>query len=146
MAWAYFQNQAAFDAYHDAVCADLAIPRPGRIQSSQAPAILNQWTDAWVNPTQVHRSQGNVTAWVAQIPETHATQYDAVLGIAVPDSAVVFNVGPDGFPDGTVTITGVGPQPQTYALEPNTLTYRKVKPPTYVMDGITYDTTTGAPV
>jgi hypothetical protein len=139
MAWAYFQNQGAYDAYHNAVCADQAIPRPGRIHSSQAPAILNCWTDAWVEPIQL-RGSGNVTTWAAQIPDSHAAQYDAVLGVVVPDSAVVFNS------DGTVTITGVAPQPRTFIRDPLTLTFKKTKPPTYVMDGVTYNTATGLPV
>jgi hypothetical protein len=139
MSWAYFQNQAAYDAYHNAVCTDQAIPRPGRIQSTQAPAILNCWTDAWVEPIQL-RGQGNVITWAAHIPDAHAVTYDAVLGVVVSDSQVVFNE------NGTVTITGVGPQPVTYALESTSFTWRKVKPATYVMDGVTYDTTTGLPV
>jgi hypothetical protein len=139
MAWAYFQNQAAYDTYHNAVCADQAIPKPGRIQSTQAPAILNCWTDAWVDPIQL-RGSGNVTTWAAQIPDAHATTYDAVLGIVVPDENVVFNG------DGTVTITGVAPQPRTFVQDPVSFTWRKAKPPTYTMDGITYNTATGQPV
>jgi hypothetical protein len=139
MVWAYFQNQAAYDAYHNAVCADQAIPRPGRIQSTQSPAILNCWTDAWVEPIQL-RGQGNVITWAAKIPDAHAVTYDAVLGVVVADSAVVFNA------DGTVTITGVAPQPRTFIRDPLTITYRKVKPATYTMDGVTYNTATGQPV
>jgi len=142
MAYAYFQNQAAFDAYHNAVCADLTIPRAGYANAGLgAPAILNQWTDAWVSPIQI-RSQGNVTTWAAHIPDAHVTQYDPVLGITVPDSQVVFN-GTNGVPNGTVTIQG-----QTYTLDPNTLTYKKTKPPTWTdpKTGITYNTTTGQPV
>jgi hypothetical protein len=139
MLWAYFQNQAAWDAYHNAVCADQAIPRPGRIQASQAPAILNCWTDAWVDPIQL-RGQGTVITWAAQIPDSHAVQYDAVLGVVVTDEQVVFNE------DGTVTITGVAPQPRTFARDPLTITWRKVKPATYEMDGVTWDTATGQPV
>ena len=138
MAYAYFQNQAALDAYHNAVCADLGIPKAGRTQSTQEPAVLNQWTDAWINPIQI-RSGGNVTTWAAQIPDSHVTLYDAVLGIVVSDSQVVFSAD-----HRTVTITGVAPQPQTYTLDPVTITWRKTKPPTVVMDGKTYDTATGA--
>jgi hypothetical protein len=138
MSWAYFQNQAAYDAYHNAVCADQGIPRPGRRQSDQSPAILNCWTDAWVEPIQLR--SGNVTTWAAQIPDSHAVTYDAVLGVVVADSQVVFNA------DGTVTITGVAPQPRTFIQDPLTITWRKVKPATYEMDGVTYDTTTGLPV
>ena len=137
MAWAYFQNQAAFNAYHDAVCADLAVPFPGRNQQTAEPAILAQWTDSWIRPIQI-RNQGNVTTWAGQIPDAHSTQYDAVLGIVLPDSAVVFSA--DGK---TVTVTGVAPQPQVFTLDPLTLTYKKAKPPTYTMDGKTYNTTTG---
>lgn len=134
MAWAYFQNQAAFDAYHNAVCADLGIPRPGRIQSNGTPAILNQWTDAWVNPIQI-RSQGNVTTWAAQIPDSHVVTYDAVLGITVPDEDVVFD------PEDPTHVTVQG---QVYTLDPVNFTWRKAKPPTVQMDGKTYNTTTGA--
>lgn len=136
MAWAYFQNQAAFDAYHNAVCADLGIPKAGRNAASLEPAIMQQWTDAWVEPIQI-RSQGNVTTWAGHIPDAHVTAYDPVLGITVPDSAVVFNLG------GTVTILPGNPGAGTYTLDPNTLTYKKAKPPTVTMDGKTYDTATG---
>jgi hypothetical protein len=138
MAWAYFQNQAAFDLYHNKVCTDLGIPLPGRIQSDQSPAILNQWTDSFIAPTQI-KSQGNVTTWAARIPDSHVIQYAAQLGLTTPDSSVVFNIGANGLPDGTVTIQGQG----TYAINPNTLTYKKTKPPTYTMDGHVYDTATG---
>src|SRR6186713_338824 len=104
MAWAYFQNQAAYDAYHNAVCADQGIPRPGRLQSTQEPAVMTQWTDAWADPIQL-RSQGNVTTWATQIPDAHVVQYDPVLGITLTDSQVVFNRGPDGIANGTVTVT-----------------------------------------
>jgi hypothetical protein len=138
MAWAYFSSQAAWDAYHDAVCADLGIPRPGRIQSDQSPAILNCWTDAWVDPIQL-RGQGNVTTWAARIPDSHAVTYDAVLETVVADSQVVFNG------DGTVTITGVAPQPRTFTLAPVSFVWRKAKPARYTMDNIEYDTATGEP-
>lgn len=137
MAWAYFQNQAAFNTYHNAVCADLGIPRPGRNAATDDPAIMECWTDAWVAPIQV-RSQGNVTTWVAHIPDAHLTQYDPQLGLTAPDSAVVSNVDANGEPTGTVTVQG-----QVYTIDPNTLTYKKAKPPTYTMDGVTYDTATG---
>lgn len=140
MAWAYFQNQAAFTRYHDAVCADEGIPRPGFNQETGEPMILHCWTDAFIEPIQL-RGQGNVTTWAAQIPDDHVTKYDPVLGITVPDSAVVFGFDANGNPNGTVTVQG-----QTYARQPNTLTYKKTKPPTYTVDGVTYDTTTGQPV
>ena len=139
MPWAYFQNQGAWDTYHNAVCATLGIPRPGRIQSTQAPAILNCWTDAWVEPIQI-RSQGNVTTWAAHISDAEAVLYDAVLGIVIADNQVVFNAERT-----QVTITGVAPQPQTYTIDPLTLTWKKTKPSTYTMDGVTYDTVTGEP-
>jgi len=136
MAWAYFQNQAAFDLYANKVCADQAIPKAGYLQSSGAVQILHQWTDAWVEPIQV-KSQGNVTTWIARIPDEHVTQYDPQLGITAPDSAVVFNA------DGTVTVQG-----QVYTRDPNTLNYKKAKPATWTdpKTGITYNTTTGQPV
>ncbi len=141
MAYAYFQNQAAFDSYANAVCADQAIPHAGYL-SSGAPAILNQWTDAWVAPIQV-KSTGNVSSWAVHIPDAHLVQYAAFLGLTTSDSAVTFNEV-NGIPTGTVTIQGQG----TFTLQANTLTYRKVKPPTWTdpHTGITYNTTTGLPV
>lgn len=137
MAWAYFQNQAAFDAYANAVCTDQAIPKAGYRQSDQTTQVQHRWTDAWVEPIQI-KDQGNVTTWAAHIPDAHVTQYAAFLGIAVADSQVVFNG------DGTVTITGVAPQPRTYVLELNTLTYKKAKPSTWTDKyGVTWNTTTG---
>jgi hypothetical protein len=142
MAWAYFQNQAALDGYQNAVCADQAIPHAGYNQASGAAAILDCWTDAFVAPIQL-RGQGNVRTWAAQIPDAHVAQYDPVLGITVPDSAVVFGVAANGLPDGTVTVQGT-----TYTLEPNTLTYKKTKPATWTdpHTGKKYDTATGAEV
>jgi hypothetical protein len=142
MAWAYFQNQAALDAYENAVCADEGIPRAGYNQATGEPAVLHCWTDAWLEPIQL-RGQGNVRTWAGHIPDAHVTQYAAVLGATVPDSAVVFGVGANGLPDGTVTVQG-----QSYTLQPNTLTYKKTKPATWTdpHSGITYDTTTGLPV
>lgn len=134
MPWAYFQNLAAWTTFNDAVCTDKTIPRPGRRQSDQAPMILNCWTDAWVQPIQL-RSQGNVTTWAAHITDAEAVQYAAVLGIVVPDSQVVFNA------NGTVTVQGT-----TYTQDPLTLTWKKTKPATYTIDGVTYNTTTGLPV
>jgi hypothetical protein len=143
MAWAYFQNQAAFDLYHNAVCADQAIPKAGYTTHETVLAILNTWTDAYVAPIQV-KSTGNVTTWAAHIPDSHLVTYASKLGLTTSDSAVTFNVGANGLPDGTVTIQGQG----TFTLQPNTLNYRKVKPPTWTdpKTGITYNTTTGLPV
>jgi hypothetical protein len=112
--------------------------KSGRIQSDQSPAILNCWTDAWVDPIQL-RGQGNVTTWAARIPDSHAVTYDAVLETVVADSQVVFNG------DGTVTITGVAPQPRTFTLAPVSFVWRKAKPARYTMDNIEYDTATGEP-
>jgi hypothetical protein len=133
MAYAYFQNQAAFDAYHNVVCADQGIPRPGRFQHNDEPAILHQWTDAFITPLQI-KNQGNVTTWAGHIPDSHVTQYDAVLGITIPDSDVAFNS------NGTVTVQG-----QLYTIDPLTLTYKKAKTPTWTdpNTNITYNTTTG---
>lgn len=135
MAWAYFQNQAAFDAYHNAVCADMAIPHAGYSSNETVTQVSHQWTDAWVEPIQI-KSQGNVRTWGVHIPDSHLVTYDPVIGLTALDSEVVFNE------NGTVTVKG-----QVYTLEPNTLTYKKAKPPTWTDKyGVTYDTTTGKPV
>jgi hypothetical protein len=119
MAYAYFQNQAAWDTYHNAVCAAQAIPRPGYRADDDATVMLqNQWTDAWVDPIQF-KQQGNVTTWVARVPDADVVTY--ALN-AIPDSAVVFNA------DGTISVT-IGNR--TYVAEPTTLSYRKAKPPTW---------------
>jgi hypothetical protein len=143
MAWAYFQNQAAWNTYHNAVCAAEGIPKAGRNAASNEPAIMECWTDAFIAPIQI-KSQGNVTTWAAQIPDAHVTQYDPQLGITVPDSAVTFS--PANVTPSTVTIAAGNPGAGTYTLQPNTLTYKKAKPPTVAMDGITYDTATGEPI
>lgn len=119
MTWAYFQNQAAWDAYHNAACADNGIPRPGKLQSDQSVQIPNCWTDAWVNPIQF-KAQGNVTTWIAHVPEADVTKYN--LTNTVPDSAVVQNR------NGTVTVTVGG---RAYIAEPTTITWRKAKPATW---------------
>ena len=77
MVWAYFQNQAAFNAYHNTVCTDQGIPKAGRNMATNEPAIMACWTDAFVEPIQI-RSKGNVTTWTAHIPDAHATQYGDV--------------------------------------------------------------------
>lgn len=135
MAFAYFSNQAAWTAYHDAACAAEQIPRPGRIQATQEPAILNQWTNAYSDPVQV-KGTGNVTAWVSHIPDADIARFGISLWVA--DSAVTFNE------DGTISFTYAG---KTYTSEPEPgFNWRKPKPPTYEMDGVTYDTATGLPV
>lgn len=146
MAWAYFQNQTAFDGYSNAVCADQQIPRAGYNQATQAPMILDCWTDGWVEPIQL-RGQGNVRTWAAHIPDAHLTQYAAVLGLTTTDDQIVIGTGPpptgNGTPVGTVIVQGT-----SYTQQPNTLTYKKTKPATWTdpKTGITFDTTTGLPV
>lgn len=138
MTWAYFQNQAAWDTYSNAACADRGIPKPGRIQATAAPAILNQWTDAWCDPIQV-KGTGNVTAWVAHVPDADVVTYN--LGLNVPDSAVTWDA------NGMVTFTYQG---RTYTGQADVgFNWRKPKPATYTMTdehGVShvYDTATGA--
>jgi hypothetical protein len=137
MAWAYFQNQGAWDAYHNAVCADLGIPRPGRNAASGEPAIMACWTDAWVDPIQV-KGTGNVTAWVAQIPDEHVAEYG--IALSVPDGAVVRD--PE---TGALSFSYGG---KDYTVDPAAIAFnwRKSKPPTVTMDNKVYDTSTGAVV
>src|SRR5215471_5471445 len=135
MPWAYFQNQAAWDAFHNAACTDHGIPRPGARQSDDAVQILAGWTDSYSAPIQF-RQQGNVTTWVAHVTDDDVTRY-GLGGIIIPDSAITY----DEF--GPITITYGG---RTYTAEPTTMTYRKAKPPTYTYKGVTYDTTTGQPI
>jgi hypothetical protein len=133
MPWAYFQNQAAWDAYHNAVCAAQSIPRPGRIQRTGGPAILSQWTDAWADPIQV-KGTGNVTAWVAHVPDADLVTYN--LTLSVPDDAVIVDQAAQ-----TVTFTFNN---RTYTFQPAAgFNWRKAKPPTYTIDGHVYDTSTG---
>lgn len=138
MPWVYFQNQAAWDTYHNAACADRGIPKPGRIQATGEPAILHQWTDAWCDPIQFKQS-GNVTTWVAKVPDEDVVRYN-LGGFVVPDANVVFP--PLGSTDPITVKVGN----KTYMVEPTTMTWRKTKPATYVMDGVTYNTATGEPV
>jgi hypothetical protein len=131
MSWAYFQNQAAWDSYHNAACVAHAIPRPGYRASNNTTVMLaNQWTDAWVNPIQF-KAQGNVTTWVAQVPDVDVTTYGLT---AIPDTAVVFN------PNGTISVTVGG---RTYVNEPLTMNFHKSKPPTWTdpHDGHVYTVT-----
>lgn len=120
MAWAYFQNQASWDAYHNAVCTAEGIPRPGKRRSDNAVQINNQWTNASVDPIQV-KGTGNVTAWVAHVPDSHIATYN--ISLSVPDSAVKFNA------DGMVTFTFNN---RTYTGQPIVgFNWRKAKPSTW---------------
>lgn len=123
MAWAYFQNQAAWDTYHDAVCAAQGIPRPGYLASDDATVMIDAcWTDAWTDPLQF-KAQGNVTTWIAQVSDEDVTTYNLT---AIPDSAVVF---PPLFSTDPIKVT-IGNR--TYTVEPTTLAYRKAKPAIWV--------------
>ena len=137
MSYAYFQNQAAWDTYNNAVCADQAIPRPGYNAADNTTVMLdNCWTDSWVAPIQV-KGQGNVTAWVAHVSDDDVLTYSLN---AVPDSAVVMGVDANGMPTGVYTVTVAG---KTYVSEPNTLSYKKAKPATWTdpHDGHVYTVT-----
>jgi len=130
--YAYFQNQAAWDTYHNAVCADHGIPRPGYRSDDGTTVMLDHcWTDSWVVPIQF-KAQGNVTTWVAHVPDADVTTYN--LQNTVPDSAVVYNI------NGTISVTVGG---RTYVAEPLTMTYKKAKPATWTdpHDGKVYQVT-----
>jgi hypothetical protein len=51
--WYRWTTQAAFDAWHDAVCADLHIPHPGRNQSTGEIDPDAQWTTEYTNVFEV---------------------------------------------------------------------------------------------
>lgn len=136
MTWAYFQNQAAWDAYHNAACADHGIPHAGYRQSDGEPMVMEAWTDAWNKPIQV-KGTGNVTAWVAHVDPAEVTRYN--LGLNIPDSAVTFD-------QGVVTFTYQG---RTYTGQFNGdvgFNWQKAKPTTWTdpNTGKKYDTKTGA--
>jgi len=125
MAYAYFQNQAAWDAYHNAACAANAIPHPGYRASDNSTVMIDaQWTDAHVAPIQM-KGTGNVTTWAARVPDADVATYGLN---AIPDSAVVYGKDANGMPNGTVTVTVGG---KTYVSEPLTINFRKQKPPTW---------------
>lgn len=131
VSYAYFQNLAAWNTYHDAACLAHAIPRPGYRSDDNTTVMLSScWTDAWVDPMQI-KQQGNVTTWVALVPDADVATYSLT---AIPDTAVVFNL------DGTVSVT-VGNK--TYVVEPTTITWRKPKPATWTdpHDGHVYQVT-----
>ena len=137
MSWAYFQNQAAWDAYHNAVCAAQAIPRPGYRADDNATVMMNAaWTTAWVAPIQV-KGTGNVTAWVAKVSDADVLTYSLN---AVPDSAIVAQTDATGMPTGVYVATVGGKQ---YVSEPLTFSYHKAKPPTWTdpHDGHVYQVT-----
>jgi hypothetical protein len=131
MSWAYFQNQAAWDTYHNAVCAANAIPRPGYNAADDTTVMLdNCWTDSWVVPMQM-KGTGNVTTWIAHVSDEDVLTYGLN---AVPDSAVVIAV------DGTITVTVGG---KIYIQEPLSFNVHKPKPPTWTdpHDGHVYTIT-----
>ena len=132
MSWAYFQNQAAWDTYHDAACLANAVPRPGYNAANDTTVMLdNCWTDSWVVPIQFKRT-GNVSTWVAQVPDADVVTYGLT---AIPDSAVVTD--PD---TGIITVTVGG---RTYVAEPLSFNVHKPKPPTWTdpHDGHVYTIT-----
>jgi len=95
-----------------------------------APAIVEQWTDAYTDARTF--IDGNRTRVVALVLTPDAAGLN-VLDEYTPN------------PDGTITVR-IGTQTRT--VDPNSpnLQVRKPKPPTYTMDGTTYNTTTGQPV
>lgn len=140
MTWAYFQNQAAWDAYHNAKCADLAIPRAGYSGPGETTTqVLNQWTDAWVEPIQV-KGTGNVTAWVAHVDPADVVKYS--LGLNIPDNQVTTDPV-----TGLVSFTYQGRTYTGNPADPVGFPWQKSKPATWTdKHGVTYDTTTGQPV
>lgn len=103
MRYVEFTTKEAFAAWHDKVCAEHNIPRPGRNAKTGEINEKAQWTDAWVDPQIT--SDGRI---VAQVPDVDITRDRLTVAKALP----------------TVDTT-LGTRP---AVEPVTWTHRKPVP------------------
>lgn len=77
MPWAVFANKTQWQTFHDAICADLGFPRPGRRQSDGKVMLGNQWTTAAYKPrvgTVVINSTPRKVGFL-RVPQAVVTRY-----------------------------------------------------------------------
>src|SRR5262245_6970215 len=135
MTWVVFADRASFDAYHLAACTAHSVPRPGRNQQSSVPAILNTWTQGWVDIFGAFVASPNSFLLVNVPPEDVAA---FALTLAQNDPVIPF-------PSGTRTIVWNGVARTIFSVAKDWL---QPKPVTWTdpVTGLVYNTTTGAVV
>jgi hypothetical protein len=106
-----FPNAAAFTTWHDAACAARGIPRPGRNAATGAVEVDACWTTAWVEPRLVN---GQIV-------------------VELPDADIAADPTLNALPRVTY-------DPETARIGAVPLEFRKPKPATVTIDGITYST------
>lgn len=136
MPWVAFTTKAQWSTFHDAVCTDLGIPRPGKRQSDGAVQLNNQWTDAAFQPQLVNAIiAGNPRkVGVLQVPAAAVTRYGLNMITDPIDNG-----------DGTLTVTYQGAQ---YVVQPPddvTFPVRKPKPASWTDPDTGTNYPTGAP-
>lgn len=120
--WAIFSDSETFNAWHADICSAKNIPHPGRNAATGEVAILNQWTDAWVDPLEAE--DGTI---VVLVPDEDAGGLD-VINVNTDFDTRVMEI------EGGTVLNGGGDVG---------FNWRKEKPSTYFIDGKTYNTTTG---
>lgn len=138
MPWVGFGTKAQWDTFHDAICVDLGIPRPGNRQSDGAVQISNQWTDSQYAPfvIDVIINSNPRKVGILQVPQAVVNAY----GLTVISDPTPILDG-QGRRTGQWLVTYGGTQ-YTVALitDPTTLPFRKAKPTTWTdpSDGHVY--------
>lgn len=136
MPWVGFATRAAWTTFHDAVCSDMGIPRPGKRTSDDVVQINNQWTEAAFVPIVLDVViNGNPRKiGILLVPPVVVTRYNLA-------SNVISDPSNNG--DGTYTVTYNGNQ-YVVALAPDetNFPFRRPRPPTWTDPdtGIIYNT------
>jgi hypothetical protein len=84
MIWVLFANFAAFETYHDAVCAAHGIPLPGRSAATGDEQLDHKWTTSWVRPLQIGPTA--LSPVVALVPDEDVVTYGLTGTTALADT------------------------------------------------------------
>lgn len=97
MTWVEFATKAAFIAWHETVCTDRGLPKPGGRQSDAKEMLEHQWTVAAVRPVLDGTTLKalvpaewvatySLTATSAPVTTTTAVLWDAEVDKPLPDT------------------------------------------------------------
>lgn len=129
MPWVGFATKAAWQTFHDAACADLGIPRPGKRQSDGQVQLDAQWTDAAFAPTIVNAIINGTPRKVAVmfVPPAAVNRYN-LAGNVLSDPTVIRDA--NGMPTG-VQVTYQGTDYLLQPVDGTAFPFRKPKPATW---------------
>lgn len=137
-----FTTLGQWTAFHDAICADLGIPRPGKRQSDGKVALNAQWTTAAYTPAVVQvlvNGNPRKVGILRGVPQAVVTKY-ALTTITDPTP----NTDAKGQRDGTWTVTVNGNEYKVaLAADGTQFPYAKAKPSQWTdpSDGRIYQVT-----